>query len=313
MKHSTPPPNSKNTTSSLKPLDGAPHHNALQQVHLEVNGLRISGFSISGLSSYIQMPDLNLCFDMGECPLSAIGLNHVFLTHAHGDHSRCLLRHHSLRKMMNIKHEAHYYLPASIYQEAKDWIKYEAIFQGVKAERVEYPQLEPVTPGTWIPFGRRADLVFKAFPVRHTIPSLGYTVAVRKKKLKEEYLGYNREQIIALRESGTEITRDVFETQVTFIGDCTGASLVEQSHIWQSPLLIIECTFIDDDEINLAAERGHTHLRDIIAAYQKFASEAQTQTIILKHFSMKYPRKFVFDKINRELPTNMKNLVKIFL
>ena len=52
-------------------------------------------------------------FDAGECPVDAAGsVEHVFLTHAHGDHSRCLLRHWQLRRMFRMT-EASYYVPAS--------------------------------------------------------------------------------------------------------------------------------------------------------------------------------------------------------
>ena len=78
-------------------------HNALKQVHLKAACSGVQGFSISGLATYMQFPELNFCVDMGECPLSATPLDHVFLTHAHGDHARCLMRHHSLRKMMGVE------------------------------------------------------------------------------------------------------------------------------------------------------------------------------------------------------------------
>jgi ribonuclease Z len=59
-------------------------HNALEQVTMQCGQLSLAGFSISGLATYVQVPQLDLCFDMGECPLSAVPLRHVFLTHAHG-------------------------------------------------------------------------------------------------------------------------------------------------------------------------------------------------------------------------------------
>ncbi|NLB64759.1 MAG: hypothetical protein GX801_11775 [Fibrobacter sp.] len=286
----------------------------MQQVHLKANGLRISGFSISGLSSYMQMPDLNLCFDMGECPLSAIGLNHIFLSHAHGDHSRCLLRHHSLRRMMNVHHDAFYYLPEEIHKDALNWIRYEAIFQGVNPEKVEFPKIFPVKPGEWHAFAHRPDLVFKGFHVKHSIPSMGFTVALHKKKLKDEYLKLNRDEIIALRKEGLEITREVYENQVSYIGDCTGESLLEQSHIWESPVVILECTFIDDDEEEMARLRQHTHLQEIIRAYKKHQNNNFEQTIVLKHFSMKYGRKYIIEKVKKELEKeNLTDKFKIFL
>jgi ribonuclease Z len=106
-------------------------HNALKQTHLQTKRFNLSGFSISGLASYHLLPELNFAVDMGECPLTAIPIDHVFLTHAHGDHSRCLMRHHSLRKMMGLQKDAAYYLSEKIYEKACQWIRAEAAFEGV--------------------------------------------------------------------------------------------------------------------------------------------------------------------------------------
>ena len=53
------------------------HHNALQQVTLTLGNVTIAGFSISGLATYVQVPSLGVCFDMGECPLSSLSIDHV--------------------------------------------------------------------------------------------------------------------------------------------------------------------------------------------------------------------------------------------
>ena len=111
-------------------------HNALRQIHVDTPCSHISGFSISGLATYIQIPELDFCIDMGECPLSAIPLNHVFLTHAHGDHARCLMRHHSLRKMMGVERDCVYYMPDCVSENARAWIKAEALFEGTKETEI---------------------------------------------------------------------------------------------------------------------------------------------------------------------------------
>ena len=120
-------------------------HNALKQIHRTVACSTIQGFSISGLATYLQFPELDFCVDMGECPLSAIPLNHVFLTHAHGDHARCLMRHNSLRKMMGVERDSVYYLPEEISEGAKAWIKAEAMFEGV-GEQKKWLRLESYGP-----------------------------------------------------------------------------------------------------------------------------------------------------------------------
>ena len=158
-------------------------HNALKQVHVDTSCTSVVGFSISGLATYIQFPELDFCIDMGECPLSATSLNHVFLTHAHGDHARCLMRHHSLRKMMGVERESIYYLPECICDGARDWIRAEAMFEGVPDTKFRSPEIVPVTAGDIRFLEYRKDLAFEAFEVKHSIPAMGGTLYYYKKKL----------------------------------------------------------------------------------------------------------------------------------
>ena len=151
-------------------------HNALRQIHVDTPCSPISGFSISGLATYIQIPELDFCIDMGECPLSAIPLNHVFLTHAHGDHARCLMRHHSLRKMMGVERDSVYYMPECVSENAKAWIKAEALFEGVGEAKFRYPDIEPVVAGGLQFLSYRKDLALEAFEVKLSLPALGGTL-----------------------------------------------------------------------------------------------------------------------------------------
>lgn len=300
------PQNSKN---NLPFPEVNQHHNALRQIGIECRGFNVSGFSISGLSSYIQVPELDVCFDMGECPLTAIPLNHVFLTHAHGDHSRCLMRHDSLRKMIGIERPATYYIPEAIFAGACNWIKAEAMFEGVHESRFNMPHLIPVKSGDWVSLEYRPDLLFKAFPVKHSISSMGFTIAYHKRKLLDEYVGLSSKEIIRLKAENVEITREVIEPKITYIGDCLGDSLLDQSHIWNSEVLVLECTFLDSDEVAMARKKGHTHIQEIVHAMETLGDKIQSQKIILKHFSMKYGKKHIMNVLERQIPERFRDRV----
>lgn len=263
---------------------------------------KVSGFSISGLATYLQIPELDFCIDMGECPLSATPINHVFLTHAHGDHARCLMRHHSLRKMMGVERDSVYYIPESISEGAKAWIKAEAMFEGVSETKFRYPQIVPVKAGQRIFLEYRKDLAIEAFEVKHSIPSMGATLYYYKKKLKDEFLGKSATEIIELRQKNVEITREVYEPLVSFTGDSLGESLLENKDIFKSKVLITECTFLDEGEEQMAHQKGHTHISDIVKALNKLGDEVKCDKIILNHFSMKYAEKHIRDMIAKEIP-----------
>ena len=288
-------------------------HNALKQVHLETSCTTVSGFSISGLATYIQLPELDFCIDMGECPLSATSINHVFLTHAHGDHARCLMRHHSLRKMMGVERESVYYMPEYICDGARDWIRSEAMFEGVPENKFRYPEIVPVTAGDIQFLEHRKDLAFEAFDVKHSIPAMGGTLYYYKKKLKDEYLGKSADEIIQLRKQGIEITREVYDPLVSFMGDCMGESLLENYRVFQSKVLITECPFLAPEDYEMSHKKGHTHIRQIADALNRMGDRVECEKIILAHFSMKYSEKYIREMIAKEIPEQFLDKIVAFI
>jgi ribonuclease Z len=289
-------------------------HNALAQVSLSLGNLTITGFSISGLATYVQVPELDVCFDMGECPLSSLPLNHVFLTHAHGDHARCLPRHWQLRRMLGMVGDACYFLPEVIRPGCEAWIAAEARFEGVPEADVTAPPLIGLSPdGALVPLPRRKDLRVRAFSVTHRVPSLGYTLYSHKRKLKDEYQGVPGPELARLRASGVEVQRDVDEPRVTFIGDCVGQSLLDEAHIWNSEIVILEATFLAPGEEEQAARKGHTHVAEIARALDELGDAVKSQHIVLKHFSMRYSAGEIVEQINRVIPPRFRPRVQLLL
>jgi ribonuclease Z len=290
------------------------HLNALAQVSLRLDQYTVVGFSISGLATYVQIPELDVCFDMGECPLSSLSLNHVFLTHAHGDHSRCLLRHWHLRRMVGIDKPAAYFLPEELRPALEGMVRAEAAFEGVPEEAVETPRFHGLVAGgdsVALPF--RKDLRVRAFPVRHSVPSLGYTILARKRKLKPEYRDTPGLEIARLRKAGVEVQTELDDPIVTFIGDCIGESLVEQDHIWASPITIIEVTFLEAGEEALAAKKAHTHLSEVARVLDELGDRIATKHIVLKHFSMKYSRDRVLELVAAGIPERFRDRIRVLL
>ncbi len=288
-------------------------HNALRQSHHKASSFSLRGFSISGLASYHQLPELDLIVDLGECPLSAVPLDHVFLTHAHGDHSRCLMRHHSLRKMVGIPKDAVYYLPEEIYENAKAWIKAEATFENVPDYKFRYPKIHPMTPKMRVPLAYRKDLVLESFSVKHSIPAMGCTLYRFKKKLKQEYLKAAPSEIIALRAAGVQVTNDVYDPLISFMGDCKTESLIDNEHVFSSSVLVTECTFIEDDDEEMAKVKSHSHLNDIVRILNDMEQSAACEMVILNHFSMKYSEKQILKALETKIPDAWKEKVKVLL
>jgi ribonuclease Z len=287
-----------------------PHLNALHPVRLDAAGLPIVGFSISGLATWLLAPTLGVAFDMGECPLEALSIDHVLLTHAHGDHARCVPRHWQLRRMIGNPRPGRYLMPAALVEPFADWIRAEARFEGVRGE-VSLPELVGLAPGDVLPL--RDDLRVTAFAASHTVVSLGYTVSERRKKLKAELEGWPGDKLAALRRRGVTLHEDRLFPKITFIGDCVASTLLEEAHIWRSPVLVLETTFVEPHEEPLAAPRGHTHLNELAAVLREIGDAPAVQALVLKHFSMRTDPARARALIQTQLPESWRSRVLVLL
>ena len=68
------------------------------QGFLYVPPFRIQGVSIAGEMSIVHIPELDICFDIGQCPRNALTAPYVALSHGHMDHSAAISKRHSNAK-----------------------------------------------------------------------------------------------------------------------------------------------------------------------------------------------------------------------
>lgn len=156
------------------------------------------------------------------------------------------------------------------------------------------------------------------FPTVHRITSTGFCVVQQRKKLRQELLqdvdgaplskaavGKRVREMRELR-APTEAMFDTEEdVEIAYTGDTTIAWLsapgAEQA--LRARLLVTEATFLCDRvSPEQAAERGHTHLSQIIAQADRFEHVGQ---IVLTHFSRRYNAKQVQAILAERLPTQL--------
>ena len=132
-------------------------------------GIDIDAISTAGLGTCIQFPQLDLCFDLGICPQSAIRLRTVLFTHAHIDHMGGVVQHCASRTMLGMK-PARYVLPPE-HVEA---------FHGILDawKRLDRNRLDcEVHPlGVNETVQLRSGHYARAFRASHTMPAQGYVV-----------------------------------------------------------------------------------------------------------------------------------------
>lgn len=286
------------------------HHNPGRPIVLKFEQETVIAFSISALSTYALLPELNCAFDMGDCLLDAVPIERVFVTHAHGDHTRCLLRHESLRRLMGMA-PATYFVPHQAEEGFKGLAQAWKALENVRDPRYQPPQFHPMRAGDVVWLHRQ--MAAKAFLVNHTLPSLGYTVFDVRKKLLPEFKGKPGPELARMRKEGVPFEEEVWLPRVTFIGDSTIDTLYREQHVGQSRILFLEVTYLLDDDEELARQRGHTHLNDLLRFLRDCPDVLQNPHIILKHFSMRYDKNLIVHTLKSRLPAEFQERVHVLI
>lgn len=117
----------------------------------------------------------------------------------------------------------------------------------------------------------------------HGVPCVGYGFNELRTKLKKIYVGRSGAEIKALRNSGEDINEIVKLPVFCFIGDTT-SKVISDTAIVQYRTIIMECTFITEDETERAIKTKHTHWNDI----EEFIDAHPENQFVLYHFSQRY-------------------------
>ncbi len=202
---------------------------------LQHKALTIEGYSRAAVQTYWRIPELKLGFDLGASPWSFMGTQTFFVTHAHLDHLAALPVYVARRRMMKMEPPT-IYLPAEVVDTAHKLLM---VWQKLDRGRMNC-ELVGVQPGDEIELSR--EHVVTVTRTKHTVPSVGYLVWDRRKKLRSEYQGLPGDQIRDLRLSGTEVTEEVRVPLVCYLGDTAPAGLDDHPAIYEAEVLITEMT-----------------------------------------------------------------------
>ncbi|SIO61064.1 ribonuclease Z [Singulisphaera sp. GP187] len=286
------------TVESLDhPVDNAPVRSLVHK------GLTVEGYSRAAVQTYWRIPELKLGFDLGGQPWSFMSTPTWFLSHTHLDHIASLPVYVARRRMMKME-------PPTIYLPAEAIDAVEMLLRAFqKLDRGRLPvKLVGVVPGQEIELSR--ELVVKTFATKHTIPSIGYLVYERRRKLKPEYHDLSGEEIRDIRLSGVEVSTEIRLPKVAYLGDTAPAGLDALPDLYQAEIIILEMTFVAPGERpSLIHKYGHTHLDDIIARADRFENEV----IIASHFSTRLHPDQIQRIVDKRLPDCLRGRLKVWL
>ena len=217
-------------------------------------GLTVEGYARAAVQSYWRIPELKLGFDLGGQPWSFMATSTWFISHTHLDHIAALPVYVARRRMMKME-------PPTIYLPETAIEPIEKLLKAVsRLDRGRLPcTLLPARPGDEIELSR--EHVVTVSGTCHTLPSVGYVVWERRRKLKHEYQGLPGDKIRDLRLSGVDVTHEVRTPLVAYLGDSSPEGLDRCPAMFEAMILITELTFVAHGHRREKVHKfGHMHL-----------------------------------------------------
>ncbi|GAB3978305.1 hypothetical protein GCM10029978_070660 [Actinoallomurus acanthiterrae] len=264
--------------------------------------LTLSGYSRANDKTFFHIPELRCSLDAGLCEGRQVDT--VFLTHTHHDHSK------DLDYLASKDSGTDIYLPAEAVPYVESYLRASAELNhgaGFDPALAGGHRLHGVRQDDEFVFGRRGHHV-RVVECEHKVPCVGYAFSERRKALRPEFEelrrslaqeGRGREfgRIMARkRAEGVTVDEEVHRPLFAFLGD-THVNVFERNPwLFEYPVVITECTFIDDAEMDRANRVGHTvwsRLRPVV--------EAHPETLfVLTHFSLRYSDREILAFFRRE-------------
>ncbi len=241
--------------------------------------LSIRGLSLGGIETSLHCPQLGVAFDCGHCPRSLVSTPRLFITHGHADHAAGLVPWLSLRLVYGFPEPLDVFAPEWLVPALRTVV---AAYESVQTfpYRVRFHALEA---GSEVPLpGGR---FVRAFRSPHVLPTMGYTVWERVTKLLPEFSSLPGAEIAARKRAGEALFSSLDRPILSFPGDTTIGVLDKQPHLYESRVLLLEATYIDDKkDVAACLQHGHVHLDQVLERAEHFRNEH----IVFTHFSQSY-------------------------
>ncbi|WNG29601.1 MBL fold metallo-hydrolase [Cystobacter fuscus] len=263
----------------------------------------IRGISVGGVYTSLQVPELGVVLDAGVPIRSFAGMDRIFLSHGHSDHASALGSLLGIRGLIGKDTPPRVFLPAEIEAPLRETLA----VQGRLLRASLDVETVPMLPGDTHSLGH--GLWVRAFRTHHPVPSLGYQFFRRVSKLKPEHQHLPPEEIARGRKAGADLFDEMERLELAYATDTLSRVLETSPELFDSRVLILECTFLDGKRtVADAQERWHLHFEEISARAERFQNEA----LVLMHFSQAYSPAEVHAVLRAQVPERLRDRLRIF-
>ena len=252
----------------------------------------IEGYSRAAVQTYWRIPEFKLGFDLGAQPWSFMGTPSWFVSHTHLDHIAALPIYIARRRMMKME-PPKIYLPEHAVENTQRLLR-------------AFSQLDRGR----LPCELSRELVVTVTATKHTVPSIGFVVWERRRKLKDEFQDLSEDQIRDLRLSGQEVTAERRLPRIAYLGDSAPEGLDNCPAMYEAEVLIMEMTFVAPGHRRERIHKlGHIHLDDVVSRQDHF----KNKLVIASHFSTRYHVKQIQSAVEKKLPDMLDGRLNLWL
>ncbi|BBM88224.1 MBL fold metallo-hydrolase [Candidatus Uabimicrobium amorphum] len=200
---------------------------------------KVNGYSAASRVTWLVIPQLNSIFDIGWCIEQMRYIPRVFLSHLHQDHCIALPTWISWRQKF-LPQIPQVYVPKKSVQQTKDFVhsicvaedydmKYEIIGLD-EGDRVEIEK----------------NRVVEAFYTTHFLPTIGFMVKEKRKKLRSDFQGKTSDEIRAAIRSGEDVHEHNEVPIFCYTSDTDTDLFARRPDILDAEILITECSHVEN-------------------------------------------------------------------